>query len=158
MAEGEIELVNSRSTGGTEMMARSLARRLDPSVLRHFQIIPSRVREFDPARIPIYWLHDLPEGKEAQHLCNGGWNRFHKLVYVSNWQAQLYQRHFGIPWHKGHVLLNAIGTNIHQCKKQGSDTNHLSLHPTSRLGIVGPRFRTALSTLRQHRSGRFFLI
>jgi glycosyltransferase involved in cell wall biosynthesis len=103
-----IELVNKNARGGTELMAVALSQRLSPELLARFQIIPSRLRGIDPHRIPIYWLHDLPEGQESRHLANGGWKRFELLVYVSNWQAQLYQRHFAIPWDHGQVLLNAI--------------------------------------------------
>jgi glycosyltransferase involved in cell wall biosynthesis len=108
MSQSAIELVNKDAMGGTEILATTLSARLDPKLLASFQIVPSRVRQLDPARIPVYWLHDLPEGRESQHLAAGGWNRFRLLVYVSNWQAQLYQRHYGIPWEKGRVLLNAI--------------------------------------------------
>ena len=133
MDKPAIELVNQGAMGGTELVATALASRLDPSLLRHFQITPSRVRELDAARIPIYWLHDLPEGKESQHLHNGGWNRFHRLVYVSNWQAQLYQRHFGIPWHKGIVLLNAIDPIAPSAKAR--DTLRIIYHSTPHRGL-----------------------
>jgi UDP-glucose:(glucosyl)LPS alpha-1,2-glucosyltransferase len=108
MNKPTIEIENENARGGTEILCRALAQRLDPDVLRHFQIIPARVRGFDSTRIPIYWLHDVPEGRESQHLLEGGWNKFQRIVYVSNWQAQRYQRHFDIPWAKGVVLLNAI--------------------------------------------------
>jgi glycosyltransferase involved in cell wall biosynthesis len=133
MTEGQIELVNQRSIGGTETMARNLERRLAPSLLRHFQLIPSRVRGIDATRIPIYWLHDLPEGGESQHLRNGGWNRFHTLVYVSNWQAQLYEGYFGIPWHKGRVILNAIEPIAVDTKER--DRVRLIYHSTPHRGL-----------------------
>jgi len=53
-------------------------------------------------------LHDLPGDPESDHLKAGGWNRFDKLVFVSNWQMQAYQKHYGLPWYKCVVLHNAI--------------------------------------------------
>ena len=119
--------------GGTELLAATLESRLDAELGSRFQIIPSRLRGIDPARIPIYWLHDLPEGKESQHLANGGWKRFRKLVYVSNWQAQLYQRHFGIPWDAGQVLLNAIEPIA--ALPRSRDTLRIIYHSTPHRGL-----------------------
>jgi len=94
--------------GGTELMQEALYKNLPADLLEHFQIIPSRVREVDDSKIKIYWLHDLPGDPESDHLKAGGWNRFDKLVFVSNWQMQAYQKHYGLPWYKCVVLHNAI--------------------------------------------------
>ena len=110
---------NENAMGGTEIMARGLEARVDPGVLKHFQIIQSRVRDIDGSRIPIYWLHDLPGDSESEHLANGGWEKFDRLVYVSNWQAQEYQSYYGIPWHKGVVMLNAIAPIAPKEKTRG---------------------------------------
>ena len=94
--------------GGTELMQEALYKTLPADLLEYFQIIPSRVREVDDSKIKIYWLHDLPGDPESDHLKAGGWNRFDKLVFVSNWQMQAYQKHYGLPWYKCVVLHNAI--------------------------------------------------
>ena len=94
--------------GGTELMQEALYNNLPADLLQYFQIIPSRVREVDDSKIKIYWLHDLPGDPESEHLKAGGWNRFDKLVFVSNWQMQAYQKHYGLPWYKCVVLHNAI--------------------------------------------------
>ncbi|HSG30204.1 MAG TPA: glycosyltransferase family 1 protein, partial [Thermodesulfobacteriota bacterium] len=94
--------------GGTEQMKTRLAEMLDPEVLDKFQIICSRVRDLDPNRIKLYWLHDLPEDPESQHLASGGWNKFEKCIFVSQWQMEAYINHFKLPWHKSVVLQNAI--------------------------------------------------
>ena len=94
--------------GGTELMQEALYKHLPADLLEHFQIIPSRVREVNDSKIKIYWLHDLPGDPESDHLKSGGWNRFDKLVFVSNWQMQAYQKHYGLPWYKCVVLHNAI--------------------------------------------------
>lgn len=94
--------------GGTEQMKTRLAEMLDPEILDKFQIICSRVRDLDPNRIKLYWLHDLPEDPESQHLASGGWNKFEKCIFVSQWQMEAYINHFKLPWHKSVVLQNAI--------------------------------------------------
>lgn len=95
--------------GGTELMKFGLRDRLDPELLKEFQIFTSRVEEeLDETKIRIYWLHDLPGDPASEHLHNGGWKKFHKLVFTSNWQMQAYIKHYQIPWSKCIVLQNAI--------------------------------------------------
>lgn len=100
--------LSKNANGGTEMMKRGLESRLDPNLLDHFHITASRFRGTMPGKIELYWLHDLPPDPESAHLANGGWNQFEKLVFVSNWQFQAYQQHFGLPWYKCQVIQNAI--------------------------------------------------
>jgi UDP-glucose:(glucosyl)LPS alpha-1,2-glucosyltransferase len=104
----ETNELSVNAKGGTELMLESLHNNIPKDLLDHFQIIPSRVRDVDDSKIKIYWLHDLPGDPESEHLRQGGWNRFDKLVFVSNWQMQAYQKHYGLPWHKCVVLHNAI--------------------------------------------------
>ncbi len=97
------------SAGGTEVMARRVAS-LDPELLEKFQIVVSRVEneELEVSKIRIYYVHDLPRDPAADHLAHGGWSRWHKIVFVSNWQMQAYIRHYHIPWSRCVVLHNAI--------------------------------------------------
>jgi len=100
--------VSKNAMGGTEMMKYGLESRIDSSTLDHFNITASRYRGPHGKKIELYWLHDLPGDPESQHIANGGWNKFEKLIFVSNWQMQAYQQHYGFPWHKAIVLQNAI--------------------------------------------------
>lgn len=80
-------------------------------LLDDFQIILSRpsLTELDDSRLRILWLHDLPTDQESQQaLQNGGWARYHRIVFVSNWQMQRYIDAFQIPWSKCVVMRNAI--------------------------------------------------
>ena len=104
----ETNELSKNAKGGTELMLEALHKNIPSDILQHFQIIPSRVREVDDSKIKIYWLHDLPGDPESEHLKAGGWNRFDKLVFVSNWQMQAYQKYYGLPWYKCVVLHNAI--------------------------------------------------
>ena len=100
--------VNQNAMGGTELMMKRLYDSIDPTLLDQFQIIGSRVRELKHDKIRILWLHDLPEDPESRHLANGGWDKFNKLVFVSNWQMQAYIKAYDIPWDRCLVMKNAI--------------------------------------------------
>jgi glycosyltransferase involved in cell wall biosynthesis len=101
--------LSARAQGGTELMLQGLHSRLDPDLLRRFQIIPSRVRELDPNRKTILWLHDTPSEEEASFLEQPA-NRavFSGIVNVSHYQALLYHMIPGVPYSNMTVLQNAI--------------------------------------------------
>jgi UDP-glucose:(glucosyl)LPS alpha-1,2-glucosyltransferase len=100
--------LSRNAMGGTELMKHALYQKLDPELLDHFHITASRYRGDMPGKTELYWLHDLPGDPESEHLKNGGWNKFEKLIFVSHWQFQWYQRHYGLPSYKCVVLQNAI--------------------------------------------------
>jgi UDP-glucose:(glucosyl)LPS alpha-1,2-glucosyltransferase len=99
---------STRASGGTERMAAELERRLPADLLGRFQIYPSQVVPPEPGRIQILWTHLNYTAPEFAYLAHGGWRRFHRIVFVSNWQAQGFIRHFGIPWSHCVVMHNAI--------------------------------------------------
>jgi glycosyltransferase involved in cell wall biosynthesis len=79
-------------------MAEGLTKRVDPDLLRHFQIILSRVRQLED-RKRIYWLHDLPLDPEASHLADPkSRERFDKIVFCGQWQRQQYLDYLKIPF------------------------------------------------------------
>lgn len=100
--------LSKNAMGGTEMMKYGLQDRIDSKLLDHFHITASRYRGPLDGKIELYWLHDLPGDPESQHLANGGWNKFEKLIFVSNWQFQQYQAFYGLPWYKSIILQNSI--------------------------------------------------
>ena len=102
--------LNKNSQGGTEKMVEGMLARVDPELLQHFQIIPSRVRELRDDKIRVYWLHDLPNDPETVHLRDeASRSRFHKIVYCGNWQMQQYQNFLGVPHdHNTCVIETAI--------------------------------------------------
>jgi len=104
----ELNELNKNAMGGTELMMKRLHDSIDQDLLDRFQIIGSRVRELKEDKVRILWLHDLPADPESAHLANGGWKKFHKLVFVSNWQMQRYIQAYDIPWSHCVVMRNAI--------------------------------------------------
>jgi UDP-glucose:(glucosyl)LPS alpha-1,2-glucosyltransferase len=109
--QGEIETneLSAKARGGTELMLEALHARLDPQLARLFQIIPERVRELDPDRRPILWLHNTPSREESSFLEQPA-NRsvFAGIVCVSHFQAQLFNLIPGVPFGEMVVLQNAI--------------------------------------------------
>ena len=92
----EVNELSKNAKGGTELMMERLHASVDKELLDQCQIIPSRVRDLDESKIRILWQHDLPGDPESEHLKNGGHSRFHKIVFVSNWQMQAYINHYNI--------------------------------------------------------------
>jgi len=120
--------------GGTELMGAGLERHVDPQLLSKFQIIRSRVRQLDPTRKAILWLHDLPGDPESEHLRDpASRSRFAKIVMVSNWQMQQYKDCLGVPYSDCVVLKNAIEPIVDIDK--GSDKIRLIYHPTPHRGL-----------------------
>ena len=100
---------SENAMGGTEIMKNALEKNIDSEVLDNFQIFVSRVHEnLSDQHIRILWLHDLPGDPESDHLKNNGWAKFHKLVFVSNWQMRGFIQMYGIPWSKCVVIQNSI--------------------------------------------------
>lgn len=101
---------NKDSRGGTELLQDRLYTGSVPrELLEKFQITFSRVRDLDPNRFRIFYAHDLIKDPEADKaLLNDGWKRFHKLVFVSNWQMQKYIDHYQLPWSMCEVIENSI--------------------------------------------------
>lgn len=90
--------ISKNSNGGTEMVKRGLAQRLPKGLVEDFQIICSRVRDIDMEKIRVYWLHDLPQDPETNHLRNSSSrDRFHKLVFCGHWQYNQYINLLDIP-------------------------------------------------------------
>lgn len=104
----EVNELSKNAKGGTELMLERVHSKMDPNLLKEVQIIPSRVRELKEDKIRILWQHDLPGDPESQHLANRGWEKFHKIVFVSNWQMQQYIAQYDIPWSHCVVMQNAI--------------------------------------------------
>jgi UDP-glucose:(glucosyl)LPS alpha-1,2-glucosyltransferase len=96
------------SSGGTEQMGRRLERSLPAELLDRFQIHLSHLEPVEPGKIQILWCHLHHHEQTFAHIANGGWQKFRLIVFVSNWQAQNFISHFGIPWSRCVVLHNGI--------------------------------------------------
>lgn len=90
--------ISEKAFGGTEIAKRKLAEILPEDLLENFQIICSRPRDLDESKIRLFWCHDLPEDPESAKFRDANWRaKFHKFIFISNWQYQRYQLVHGLP-------------------------------------------------------------
>jgi glycosyltransferase involved in cell wall biosynthesis len=102
----EVNEISKNSKGGTELMRMGLEERLPAELLEDFQIICSRVRTIEDDKIRVYWLHDLPEDPETNHLKDSdSRDRFHKMVFCGNWQYTRYRDYLGVPHDDSAIVL-----------------------------------------------------
>jgi glycosyltransferase involved in cell wall biosynthesis len=131
----EVNELNVNARGGTELMQERLHGTLPADLLSKFQIIPSRVRDIDPDKKVILWLHDLPNDPESQHLKDPELRkRFSKIITVSDWQMQMYNLMLGVPYNECVVIKNGI-TPIDIEKKEFDGTVRLIYHTTPHRGL-----------------------
>ena len=107
-----LEAVSEKAIGGTELMRNWLfdeMEKLEPGLKDKFQFISTRVRNLEPDKQRILWIHDLANDPEVQHLKDKeNWNQFERIVFVSHWQQHMFKTHLGFPYEKGVVIQNAI--------------------------------------------------
>jgi len=127
--------LSQNAMGGTEMMKYGLYDRLDPSIRDEVQIICSRVRDVDPDRPSILWLHDMFNDPEAQHLTDEeARERFAKLIYVSNYQKTQFDLAYGIKPSESVIMPNCIEP-IELKPKNYNDEIRLIYHTTPHRGL-----------------------
>jgi UDP-glucose:(glucosyl)LPS alpha-1,2-glucosyltransferase len=129
------EDITINAMGGTEMMAHRMLRDINPELLNEFQIIHSRVRDLDDSKRKILVVHDLPTDPELIHLIEeSSRNRFDKIVFVGNWQAQQFRNYLGVPFSQSSVLYNAIEP-IDISDKKYNGTVNIIYHTTPHRGL-----------------------
>jgi UDP-glucose:(glucosyl)LPS alpha-1,2-glucosyltransferase len=128
--------ISKKSNGGTEIIGRELEKRVDPALMDQFQIFPSRVSaDLDPTKIRLLWAHDSYDDPMYEHLKNEGYNRFHRLVFVSHNQKQGFQAKYNIPASKCVVMPNAIVPIEDHQKPDISDGINLIYTSTPQRGL-----------------------
>lgn len=124
--------VNAR--GGTELTRDRMARYLPDELLDRVQVVFSRVRELDPDLPRVFYAFDLPDDPESRFLANGGWQRFNRLVFLSNWQMQAYVSRYRIPWRVCRVIRPAVEP-LDVRVRDGTDRVRLVYHSTPHRGL-----------------------
>lgn len=123
------------------MMISGLKKKLPADLLDKFQIICSRVRELEPNKKRILWLHDTYDDPENDHLKDPkNWEKFDLFVFVSYYQFTTYHLNFGIPHNKSLILNNAIEPL--KIGNKPDDVVRLIYHTTPHrgLGLLVPAF------------------
>ncbi len=102
----------SKAQGGTELFMKFLYNDegLPRDLLENFQIIPGRVRDLKEDKIRVLTLHDNPTDPECEKLREAEYrDKFHQLVFISNWQYQQFQTVLGLPYSvKSCVIENGL--------------------------------------------------
>ncbi len=99
--------ISEKANGGTEIVKRRLGKILPESLLENFQIICSRPRELEENKIRVLWCHDLPEDPESKKFRDSSWrDKFHKFVFVSNWQYHRYNLVHGLPMDEKSIVID----------------------------------------------------
>ena len=127
--------IDKNAMGGTELMKYALYDKLPEHVLSQFQIVPSRFRGIEKGKIPLYWVHDLAQDPEMQHLKDKGWEKFNNIVCVSHWQRQQVQDFLGVPSSKLTVLQNAIEPIPEHEKPDPKECVNIIYHTTPHRGL-----------------------
>jgi UDP-glucose:(glucosyl)LPS alpha-1,2-glucosyltransferase len=118
---------NNNANGGTELIAKKLKENISQKLLSKFQIICGRVSNLDENRIRLLWIHDTPHQIDNTHLENGGWKKFHKMIFISHHQMEEYVREYQIPYSYCVVMKHAL----EPVKPQSKPENKISLIYTS---------------------------
>lgn len=126
---------NAKSRGGTELSIEEHERWVPAAEHDGVQIIPSRLRSFEPGMKAVLWVHDTENDPEMAHLADSGWRKFEKLVFVSNWQMQRFIDKFEIPWNKCVVINNAIEEFDAPAELELSGTTRFIYHTTPHRGL-----------------------
>ncbi len=122
--------------GGTELMMERILNGCDPDLLGKVQIIPSRVRELEPGKKHVLWMHDLPEDPEMARLGEPAFqNQFNAMVFVSHWQMHRANLIKGVPFSRSVVLENAIMPIEVTPKDKEGDTIRFIYHTTPHRGL-----------------------
>jgi UDP-glucose:(glucosyl)LPS alpha-1,2-glucosyltransferase len=131
--ENEISL---KANGGTEISKRSIAKFIPEELAKEFQIIPSRVREIEENKIRIYWQHDTATDPEVVHLKDvNSRNRFHKFVFVSNWQLNDFNVKLGFPLNENSIVIENPVEPIPFVSKNFDDKIRLIYFSTPQRGL-----------------------
>jgi len=114
----EFDEFSKKSIGGTEIIKYGLQERLPPELLSKFQIITDRIGKLDNNKIRLYWSHlDTEQNEQLSHslgnidtkpLANGGWNKFHKIIFISHHQMENWIKTYDIPRNHCVVMKHAL--------------------------------------------------
>jgi UDP-glucose:(glucosyl)LPS alpha-1,2-glucosyltransferase len=140
--------ISVNSQGGTEITTKLLGANLPQSLLGEFQIIPSRVRKLHEDKIRIYVIHDMPEDPEISHLKDASSrNRFHKIIFNSNWHLNDAIYKLGIPRNdKIDIIETPIETITHKPKTKDKTRLIYLSTPQRGLDILVPVFEKLAET------------
>jgi glycosyltransferase involved in cell wall biosynthesis len=115
----EFDEFSKPAMGGTEIIKYELKERLPQELLGKFQIICDRITTLDSNKIRLFWVHNTADQVDTRHLANRGWEKFHKIIFISHYQKEDYQRTYGIP--PSHCVVIPHGITPVQVQEKSKD-------------------------------------
>ena len=115
----EFDAFSKPAMGGTEIIKYELQERLPQELLSKFQIICDRITTLDSSKIRLFWVHNTADQVDTRHLANRGWEKFHKIIFISHYQKEDYQRTYGIP--PSHCVVIPHGITPVQVQEKSKD-------------------------------------
>ena len=98
MGDNENQNENKKIVGGTGLMMLQLKNKINKKLLDHFEIITNTKIEFDSTKKYILYCHDnITDQIYAKLEEENGYKQFEKIVFVSNWQMNLFIDYYKIP-------------------------------------------------------------
>lgn len=130
--------ISKKAFGGTEIAKRSLSKLLDSTLLENFQIVSSRVRDLQQDKIRVFFANDLANDPEVASFKDQNFrNKFHHMVFISNWQYQQYQQILGVPYSsKSSVIESGIEPIDVNEDKFKDDKIHICYTSTPQRGLA----------------------
>jgi glycosyltransferase involved in cell wall biosynthesis len=134
--------LNNSSKGGTEIIKYGLQKRLPQELLNKFEIICDRIENLDDNKIRLYWSHLDPHqneqssswlGIEPKPLANGGWNKFHKIIFISHHQMENWIKTYDIP--RSHCIVMKYALDPIQLQEKPKDKIVLVHHSNPQRGL-----------------------
>jgi glycosyltransferase involved in cell wall biosynthesis len=139
----EFDEFSKKSLGGTEIIKYGLQGRLPPELLSKFQIIADRFDYLDETKIRLYWSHlDAEQSKQmleylnkknTEPLANGGWNKFHKIVFISHHQMENWIKTYDIP--RSHCVVMKYALDPIELREKPTDKIVLIHHSNPQRGL-----------------------
>jgi glycosyltransferase involved in cell wall biosynthesis len=128
--------ISKNAVGGTELTKRGLGKIIDPTLASNFQIICSRVRELDPTKIRVYWVHDLPSDPECAKIKDKSFrDQFHLIAFTSDYLYMRFRQEHGVPYDEKFVVIESCIDPIDSPEKP-DDTINLIYHTTPHRGLA----------------------
>lgn len=143
----EFDEFSKKSLGksGVGTIAKNLSNKLPKKLIDKFQIIVDHIDYFtllNDDAIRLYWAHLTPEQNEEvarivnanqTPLKNNGWNKFHKIVFISHHQMENWIKTYDIP--RSHCVVIKYALNPIEFLEKSTNKIVLVYHSSPQRGL-----------------------
>ena len=146
ITKNEMSTYTTSAKSGVEIIKKKLKEEIPPDLLNKFQIVCgghiNSIENLDNNKIRIYWSHlDTHQNEQGSKtlginptpLANGGWNNFHKIVFISNHQMENWINKYDIP--RNHCTVIKYALEPVKLHKKPNDKIVLVYHSNPQRGL-----------------------